>query len=195
MGFPACGSPPCFVLSCRAVWSSGVFCVLCAAFIFALTALLVKLTGGRVPVLEITLYRSAISLVVSAGKRRITRNCSSSGSWSYLVRRRHPTTPAAINSSSLSPQLAIPLNRFWLHILFVLTNAAIIKGKSITPVMGHRRNVKWLIPRGVFGALLAHTRVLWATAAAATAAVHWCSAARACRERQSYSREHTSGTH
>jgi hypothetical protein len=29
---------------------------------------LVKLTGGRVPVLEITLIRSAISLVVSAGK-------------------------------------------------------------------------------------------------------------------------------
>lgn len=78
-----------------AVWSSGVFCVLCAAFIFALTALLVKLTGGRVPVLEITLYRSGISLVVSA---------------------------------------------------------AIIKGKGITPVMGHRRSVKWLIPRGVFGA-------------------------------------------
>lgn len=38
-----------------------------AALIFSVAALLVKLTGGRVPVLEITLLRSGISLVVSAG--------------------------------------------------------------------------------------------------------------------------------
>lgn len=42
--------------------------MLVAAFIFAIAAVLVKLTGGRVPVLEITLIRSAISLVVSAGE-------------------------------------------------------------------------------------------------------------------------------
>lgn len=43
-------------------------CVLLAAFIFAIAALLVKLTAGRVPVLEITLIRSVISLVVSLGE-------------------------------------------------------------------------------------------------------------------------------
>lgn len=53
---------------CRAVWSSGVCCVLLAALIFAIAALLVKLTAGRVPVLEITLIRSVISLVVSLGE-------------------------------------------------------------------------------------------------------------------------------
>lgn len=104
-GFPACGSPlhTCFVLSCRAVWSSGVFCVLCAAFIFALTALLVKLTGGRVPVLEITLYRSAISLVVSAGE---THHAQLQQQQLAIAGPPTPsTTPAAI-SSSLSPSLA-----------------------------------------------------------------------------------------
>jgi hypothetical protein len=92
------------ILCCRAVWSSGVFCVLCAAFIFALTALLVKLTGGRVPVLEITLYRSGISLVVSAGETRITR----SSSWPWLgpltppprltTPHQSPTAPACPSS-------------------------------------------------------------------------------------------------
>lgn len=46
--------------------------MLLAAFIFAVTALLVKLTAGRVPVLEITLIRSGISLVVSAGEGWVT---------------------------------------------------------------------------------------------------------------------------
>lgn len=37
---------------------------------------------------------------------------------------------------------------------FLLCGAALIKGKSIKPVMGHRQNIKWLIPRGVFGKTL-----------------------------------------
>jgi hypothetical protein len=56
-------------LSCvqGALWSSGVACMLAAAFIFSVSILLVKLTAGRVPVLEITLVRSTISCAVSLG--------------------------------------------------------------------------------------------------------------------------------
>jgi hypothetical protein len=42
--------------------------MLCAAFIFSLSALFVKLTAGRVPVLQITLIRSGLSFLVSTGE-------------------------------------------------------------------------------------------------------------------------------
>uniref|UniRef100_A0A383VLI0 EamA domain-containing protein n=1 Tax=Tetradesmus obliquus TaxID=3088 RepID=A0A383VLI0_TETOB len=51
----------------RLLWSSGRCCMLCAAFIFSLSALFVKLTAGRVPVLQITLIRSGLSFLVSTG--------------------------------------------------------------------------------------------------------------------------------
>jgi hypothetical protein len=53
---------------CRVLWSSGTCCMLCAAFIFSLSALFVKLTAGRVPVLQITLIRSGLSFLVSTGE-------------------------------------------------------------------------------------------------------------------------------
>eukprot|EP00878_Enallax_costatus_P033869 GHUV01037445.1.p1 GENE.GHUV01037445.1~~GHUV01037445.1.p1 ORF type:complete len:347 (+),score=68.22 GHUV01037445.1:413-1453(+) len=48
------------------VWHNGHICMLLAAFIFSLSVLCVKLTGSRVPVLQITLVRSSMSFIVSA---------------------------------------------------------------------------------------------------------------------------------
>jgi hypothetical protein len=77
---------------CRTVWASGVCCVLCAAFIFAIAALLVKLTGGRVPVLEITLIRSGISLVASAGKSQAGSSilAAAAAGAAHIHRALHP---------------------------------------------------------------------------------------------------------
>lgn len=50
--------------ACRYLWSSGTLCVLAAALIFSVSALLVKLTGNRIPVLQITLVRSSVSWLV-----------------------------------------------------------------------------------------------------------------------------------
>lgn len=72
------------------VWSRGSVCILLAAFIFSLSALCVKLTAGRVPVLEITLLRSGISFAVSTGlmrARRIAPMFGARRSWGWLVPR------------------------------------------------------------------------------------------------------------
>lgn len=49
----------------RRAWESGLTCAACATVIFSLSALQVKLTGGRVPVLELCVIRSSISLCTS----------------------------------------------------------------------------------------------------------------------------------
>lgn len=172
----------------RTVWSSGVFCVLCAAFIFAIAALLVKLTGGRVPVLQITLIRSAMSLVVSAGECILARGMlkgtnlqqhqqqwvqlqqcqphtlegSCAVSSSCAARTKVSTLclvcPAPLIRCALGPSMPQHAGCWvfrclmeWCIVLLLVCPAALIKGKGITPVMGHRQNIKWLIPRGVFG--------------------------------------------
>lgn len=50
-----------------AVWSSGLACAALAASIFSFSALQVHLTGGRVPVLQLCVLRSSLSLAVSLG--------------------------------------------------------------------------------------------------------------------------------
>jgi hypothetical protein len=57
-------SPYPLLAGCRYLWSSGTLCVLAAALIFSVSALLVKLTGNRIPVLQITLVRSSLSWLV-----------------------------------------------------------------------------------------------------------------------------------
>lgn len=50
----------------RLIWNSGVSCMVIAALVFSLSALFVKATRGRVPVLEIAFVRSSLSWLVSA---------------------------------------------------------------------------------------------------------------------------------
>lgn len=50
---------------CRRVWDSGLTCAFLSSFIFAFSSLFVKLTDGRVPVLEVCLVRSSISAALS----------------------------------------------------------------------------------------------------------------------------------
>lgn len=47
------------------VWSNGLVCNAIAALVISLSVLFVKITNGRVPVLELTLYRSGICFVIS----------------------------------------------------------------------------------------------------------------------------------
>lgn len=46
---------------CRRLWNSGLTCAFLASLIFSFSALCVKLTGGRIPVLEVCFIRSSIS--------------------------------------------------------------------------------------------------------------------------------------
>ncbi len=55
----------------RLLWDSGTWCLVLAAFVFAVSVLCVKLTAGRVPVLEITLIRSSLSWVISVALAKI----------------------------------------------------------------------------------------------------------------------------
>ena len=63
--------PPLFDRAAAALWSSGRLCVLCGAALFSLSILFVKLLGReRVPVLEITLVRSALSFAATLAVAR-----------------------------------------------------------------------------------------------------------------------------
>jgi drug/metabolite transporter (DMT)-like permease len=136
--------------------------VLVAALIFAVAALLVKLTAGRVPVLEITLLRSGISLVVSLGE-------SAAGRQGGGVYRQTACTSGVCAlqracSNACAPALPEHARRMahrWCHAASAAAAAAAAAGRHapgllrlrrVQHVFGQRRNVVWLIPRGVFGA-------------------------------------------
>lgn len=55
----------CVLMLCRIIWDSGLTCTFLACLIFSFSGLFVKLTGGRVPVLEVCLVRSSISAGLS----------------------------------------------------------------------------------------------------------------------------------
>ena len=167
------------------MWGSGVFCSLLAAFIFAIAAVLVKLTANRVPVLEITLMRSSISLVVSVGEHKWAgADFRGGGACSAVVRQLYAagaliammifanskefvcefdtksTSRARLfsaaarlfYSSACSCCLAGRLVMSCCDVMLLCVVAAVlIKARDIKPAMGNRQNIKWLIPRGLFG--------------------------------------------
>lgn len=68
----------------RRFWDSGAACMSCASIVFSISALCVKLTGGRVAVAEITLVRSSLSLAASLALARQQRLNPMFGSTSSL---------------------------------------------------------------------------------------------------------------
>lgn len=52
-------------MPCRRVWDSGLTCAFLASLIFSISALCVKLTGGRIPVLEVCFVRSSLSFLLT----------------------------------------------------------------------------------------------------------------------------------
>eukprot|EP00879_Flechtneria_rotunda_P004737 GHRR01005006.1.p1 GENE.GHRR01005006.1~~GHRR01005006.1.p1 ORF type:complete len:564 (+),score=172.35 GHRR01005006.1:243-1934(+) len=58
---------------CRCAWDSGNVCAALATVIFSVSGLQVKLTGGRVPVLQLCLIRSSISFFASLAIALSTR--------------------------------------------------------------------------------------------------------------------------
>ena len=77
-------------LDCSAFWDSGLFCILAASFIFSCSAVLVKLIGGAIPVLEIVLARSILSItagIVTGRLKRIVPLFGKRESWRLLFMR------------------------------------------------------------------------------------------------------------
>lgn len=73
-----------------AFWDSGLFCILAASFIFSCSAVLVKLIGGAIPVLEIVLARSILSItagIVTGRLKRIVPLFGKRESWRLLFMR------------------------------------------------------------------------------------------------------------
>ena len=53
------------MLLCRYIWTNGLVCSGLACLVFSFSGLFVKMTNGRVPVLEVCLLRSILSFVFS----------------------------------------------------------------------------------------------------------------------------------
>jgi drug/metabolite transporter (DMT)-like permease len=59
--------------ACRKLWECGIACAATSSLIFAFSALFVKLTHGRIPVLEVCVIRSSFCFILSAAAMTATK--------------------------------------------------------------------------------------------------------------------------